>query len=151
VLENRTVLKFVPDLFRTPAFIGGRLPAPLVRVLRHCAPQAASAERRRLTPGIHNSAYFEHTLLARRMGVELVEAAPHRRRRRVYVKTTTASNASRHLTGHRRRLSRPALLSARVDARRDGLMNAYRAGNVTLAQPIGSGVPTTALYRTFRR
>ena len=153
VLENRTVLKFgFPDLFRGHAIHPvDDYPGRLLRVLRHCAPRAG--ERPSvvvLTPGIHNSAYFEHTLLARRMGVELVEGhdlivvddA-------VYVKTTSG-------------LQRVDVIYRRIDddfldplyfrpesaLGVTGLMNAYRAGNLTLANAIGSGVADDkALYR----
>jgi uncharacterized circularly permuted ATP-grasp superfamily protein len=153
VLENRTVLKYgFPDLFR-----GHQVqpvddyPRRLLRVLRYCAPQ--KSERPNvvvLTPGIYNSAYFEHTLLARRMGVELVEGFDLLVVDDVvYVKTTSG-------------LQRVDVIYRRIDDdyadplyfRPDstlgvtGLMNAYRAGNVTLANAIGSGVADDkALYR----
>jgi uncharacterized circularly permuted ATP-grasp superfamily protein len=95
-----------------------------------------------LTPGVFNSAYFEHAFLARQMGVELVEGRDllvHDNL--VYMRTT-------------RGLQRVDVIYRRVDDdfldplafRRDsslgvaGLFNAYRAGNVTMANAIGTGV-----------
>jgi uncharacterized circularly permuted ATP-grasp superfamily protein len=102
-----------------------------------------------LTPGIYNSAFFEHTYLARQMGVELVEGRDllvHDNI--VYMRTTTG-------------LRRVDVIYRRVDDdfsdplafRSDsilgvaGLLNAYRAGNVTVANAFGSGVADDkALY-----
>lgn len=95
-----------------------------------------------LTPGVYNSAYFEHTFLARQMGVELVEGSDllvHDNF--VYMRTTAG-------------LRRVDVIYRRVDDdfvdplafRSDsilgvaGLVNAYRAGNVALANAIGTGV-----------
>ena len=95
-----------------------------------------------LTPGVYNSAYFEHAFLARQMGIELVEGrdlAVHDNT--VYMRTTAG-------------LRRVDVIYRRVDDdfidhlafRSDsilgcaGLFNAYRAGNVTLANAIGTGV-----------
>jgi uncharacterized circularly permuted ATP-grasp superfamily protein len=103
-----------------------------------------------LTPGIYNSAYFEHTLLARRMGVELVEARDLVVvDNAVYLKTT-------------RGLERIDVIYRRIDDDYldplyflpdstlgvTGLMDAYRAGNVTVANAIGTGVgDDKAIYR----
>src|SRR6202034_1092391 len=118
-------------------------PAELSRVLRSLSPRGpGDAEIVLLTPGIHNSAYFEHSFLAQQMGVELVEG-------RdlivdggvVYTKTI-------------RGLKRVDVIYRRVDDefldpltfRPDlilgvpGLMGAYRAGSVALANAVGNGV-----------
>lgn len=102
-----------------------------------------------LTPGIYNSAYFEHTYLARQMGIELVvgrDLVIHDNI--VYMRTTAG-------------LKRVDVIYRRVDDdfidplafRSDstlgapGLFNAYRAGNVTLANAFGTGVADDkALY-----
>jgi uncharacterized circularly permuted ATP-grasp superfamily protein len=153
VLENRTVLKYgFPDLFRGHGVHPvDDYPRRLLRVLRHCAPRGG--ERSNvvvLTPGIHNSAYFEHTLLARRMGVELVEG--HDLivvDDVVYVKTT--SGLERVDVIYRRiddDYLDPLYFRAESTLGVTGLMNAYRSGNVTLANAIGSGVADDkALYR----
>ncbi|HWI18079.1 MAG TPA: circularly permuted type 2 ATP-grasp protein, partial [Vicinamibacterales bacterium] len=102
-----------------------------------------------LTPGVYNSAYFEHTYLARQMGIELVEGrdlAVHDGM--VYMRTTAG-------------LRRVDVIYRRIDDdfidplafRKDsilgvpGLFNCYRAGNVTLANAIGTGIADDkALY-----
>ena len=95
-----------------------------------------------LTPGVFNSAYFEHTYLAQQMGIELVEGRDLLVHDNVVYMRTTAG------------LRRVDVIYRRVDDdfldplifRRDsnlgvpGLFNAYRAGNVTLANAIGTGV-----------
>ncbi|MBS1808438.1 MAG: circularly permuted type 2 ATP-grasp protein [Acidobacteria bacterium] len=95
-----------------------------------------------LTPGIYNSAYFEHSFLARQMGIEIVEGRDlvcHDNR--VYTRTT-------------RGLQRVDVIYRRVDDdyidslafKQDsmlgvpGLLNAYRAGNIALANAVGTGV-----------
>jgi uncharacterized circularly permuted ATP-grasp superfamily protein len=95
-----------------------------------------------LTPGVHNSAYFEHTFLAREMGIELVEG------RDLFVHDNVVYMRT---TGGPQRVD---VVYRRVDDdfldplqfRRDstlgvpGLFNAYRAGNVALANAVGTGV-----------
>jgi uncharacterized circularly permuted ATP-grasp superfamily protein len=153
VLENRDVLKRAfPDLFREYAVDPvDDYPARLLDVLRYAAPRGATQPVVVvLTPGIYNSAYFEHALLARRMGVELVEGRDLVVVDNiVYVKTT-------------RGLERVDVIYRRIDDDYldplyfmpdstlgvTGLMNAYRAGNVSLANAIGSGVgDDKAVYR----
>jgi uncharacterized circularly permuted ATP-grasp superfamily protein len=95
-----------------------------------------------LTPGVFNSAYFEHAYLARQMGLELVEGRDLLSHdNTIYMRTTSG-------------LRRVDVIYRRIDDdftdplafRRDselgvaGLLNAYRAGNVTLANAIGTGV-----------
>jgi uncharacterized circularly permuted ATP-grasp superfamily protein len=153
VLENRDVLKRgFPDLFANYAVSPvDDYPTRLLDVLRHVAPRGN--ERPNivvLTPGIYNSAYFEHTLLARRMGVELVEGRDLIVVDNVvYLKTT-------------RGFERVDVIYRRVDDDYidplyflpdsslgvTGLMNAYRAGNVSIANAVGTGVADDkAIYR----
>ena len=95
-----------------------------------------------LTPGIYNSAYFEHSFLARRMGIEIVEGRDLVvERDRVFMKTTHG-------------LRRVEVIYRRIDDdfldpqffRKDsmlgvpGLVEAYRKGNVSLANSLGTGV-----------
>jgi uncharacterized circularly permuted ATP-grasp superfamily protein len=143
VLENRDVLKrSFPKLFENyqPLPVDDyplRLRAALRASSRNTDPTVVL-----LTPGIYNAAYFEHTLLARRMGVELVEGSDLIVRDNVvYMKTT-------------RGLARVDVIYRRIDDdfldplyfRPDsavgipGLMNAYRAGNVVIANAVGTGV-----------
>lgn len=153
VLENRDVLKRgFPDLFRNYAVHPvDEYPSRLLDVLRYVAPRgSATPNVVVLTPGIYNSAYFEHTLLARRMGVELVEGRDLVVVDNVvYLKTTRGPE-------------RVDVIYRRIDDDYldplyfvpdsalgvTGLMNAYRAGNVTIANAIGTGVADDkAVYR----
>ena len=128
-------------------------PQELLAALRDVAPPGRGRARRSslLTPGVYNSAYFEHSFLARQMGIELVEGARPRRATTtvVYMRTTQG-------------LQRVDVIYRRVDDdfldplafRQDsllgvpGLLNAYRAGNVTLANALGTGVADDkAVYR----
>ena len=122
VMENRrTMARVFPDLFaRHRVRPVGDYATHLLRALRAAAPNVAEPTIVVLTPGVHNSAYFEHSLLARQMGVELVEGRDlfcrdnvvyilHHRRRAV---------GGRDLPAHRRRLPRPAALPPRLRARR---------------------------------
>ncbi len=145
VLENRLVMtRTLPDAFQACEVLPvHHYPAELSRILRSLSPRGAEdAQIVLLTPGIHNSAYFEHSFLAQQMGIELVEG-------RdlivdggvVYTKTI-------------RGLKRVDVIYRRVDDefldpltfRADsilgvpGLMGAYRAGNVALANAVGNGV-----------
>ena len=95
-----------------------------------------------LSPGAYNSAYYEHSFLARQMGIELVEARDlvvHRNR--VFTRTTSGLQRVDVIY---RRIDDDFLdpLAFRADSLLGvpGLLNAYRAGNVTLANAIGTGV-----------
>jgi uncharacterized circularly permuted ATP-grasp superfamily protein len=95
-----------------------------------------------LTPGVLNSAYFEHTFLARQMGVELVEGRDlFVHDNIVYMRTT---GGPRRVDVIYRRIDDDFLdpLAFRRDSHLGvpGLFNAYRAGNVTLANAVGTGV-----------
>jgi uncharacterized circularly permuted ATP-grasp superfamily protein len=102
-----------------------------------------------LTPGVYNSAYFEHTFLARQMGIELVEGRDllvHDNI--VYMRTT---GGLRRIDVIYRRIDDDFLdpLAFRADSTLGvpGLLNAYRAGNVALANAIGTGIADDkALY-----
>jgi len=145
VLENRDVLKrSFPRLFE------GYDPLPVddyPRRLRDALLASAPAHVgdpviALLTPGIYNSAYFEHTLLARRMGVELVEGSDlFVRDNMVYAKTT---RGPQRVDVIYRRVDDDFIdpLYFRADSTLGvpGLFDAYRAGNVTLANAVGTGV-----------
>ncbi len=95
-----------------------------------------------LTPGAHNSAYFEHAFLAQQMGVELVEGQDlFVRDGFVYMRTT---QGPRRVDVIYRRIDDDFLdpLVFRPDSVLGvpGLMSAYRAGRVTLANAIGTGI-----------
>lgn len=104
-----------------------------------------------LTPGVHNSAYFEHALLARMMGVELVEGRDlvcHNGR--VSVRTTQGLGPVHVIY---RRIDDEFLDPAqfRSDSMLGcaGLVTAVRAGNVTIANAIGNGVADDKLVYTY--
>ncbi|MFO1512814.1 MAG: circularly permuted type 2 ATP-grasp protein [Verrucomicrobiota bacterium] len=145
VLENRRALKrSFPHMFES---IGVRpvedYPRELLRMLEFIAPSGvANPTVVVLTPGAYNSAYFEHTYLARQMGIEIVEGRDLVvRDARVFMRTTKGLQPVHVIY---RRLD-DDFLDPTV-FRRDsmlgvpGLVNAYRNGNVSLANSIGTGI-----------
>ena len=146
VLENRAVMKRVfPALFgayRVRAIED--YPYNLLQTLRYVAPTHAVADPTVvvLTPGVFNSAYFEHSFLARQMGVELVEGRDLIVDNNfVYMRTT---GGLRRVDVIYRRIDDDFIdpLTFRADSVLGvpGLMNAYRCGNVALANACGTGV-----------
>ena len=104
-----------------------------------------------LTPGVFNGAYFEHALLARTMGVELVEGRDLEcRRGRVMMRTTNGLEPVHVIY---RRVDDEFLdpVHFRGDSLLgcSGLVNAARAGNVTIANAIGNGVADDKLVYTY--
>jgi uncharacterized circularly permuted ATP-grasp superfamily protein len=95
-----------------------------------------------LTPGIYNSAYFEHAFLARQMGIELVEGRDLLVHNSIVYMRTTAG--LKRIDVIYRRIDDDYLdpLAFEPDSTLGvpGLLNAYRAGNVALANAIGTGV-----------
>jgi uncharacterized circularly permuted ATP-grasp superfamily protein len=152
MLNNRRVLKrTLPHLFRS---YGVRpienYTQALLGTLRSLAPEGRPEPSIvLLTPGVYNSAYFEHTYLARQMGIELVEGRDlvvHDNI--VYMRTT---GGLKRVDVIYRRVDDDFIdpLSFRPDTilGAGGLFNAYRAGNVTLANAFGTGVADDkALY-----
>jgi uncharacterized circularly permuted ATP-grasp superfamily protein len=145
VLENRDVLKrSFPRLFEhyQPLPVDD-YPFRLRRALTNAAPFGnVEPTIVLLTPGIYNSAYFEHTMLARRMGCELVEGHDLIVRDNiVYMKTT---KGTQRVDVIYRRIDDdyldPLYFKADSSLGVAGLMDAYRAGNVVLANAVGSGV-----------
>ncbi len=144
VLENRAVMKRVhPQAFRnTVVQAVDEYPARLRHAMESVAPEGVDRPRTVvLTPGPYNSAYFEHCFLARRMGCELVQGSDlFVYNDKVYVRTTRGP-ARVHVVY--RRLDDAFLdpEAFRADSLLGvpGLVRAYRAGNVTLANAIGNG------------
>ncbi|HJQ31115.1 MAG TPA: circularly permuted type 2 ATP-grasp protein [Pyrinomonadaceae bacterium] len=95
-----------------------------------------------LTPGVYNSAYYEHAFLARQMGIELVEGRDLLVHDNVVYMRTTAG--PRRVDVIYRRIDDDFLdpLAFRADSSLGvaGIFNAYRAGNVALANAVGTGV-----------
>lgn len=152
MLANRQVMKRVfPRLFsnygvRPIDNYGGKL----LSTLRALAPKPENEPNIvLLTPGVYNSAYFEHTFLARQMGIELVEGRDLLVHDNVVYMRTTAG--LRRVDVIYRRVDDDFLdpLVFRPDSTLGvpGLFNAYRAGNVALANAIGTGIADDkALY-----
>lgn len=145
VLENRDVLKRnFPRLFAgyDPRPVDG-YPHLLRETLRRAAPPGVDDPTIViLTPGVYNSAYFEHALLARRMGIELVEGRDLIVSGNfVYMKTT---RGPKRIDVIYRRVDDDFLdpLYFRADSviGVTGLLDVYRAGNVGLANALGTGV-----------
>jgi uncharacterized circularly permuted ATP-grasp superfamily protein len=152
MLTNRRVMKRIfPELFRNynvrPIEQYTQI---LLGTLRSLAPEGRPEPNIvLLSPGVFNSAYFEHAYLARQMGIELVEGrdlVTHDNI--VYMRTT---NGLRRVDVIYRRVDDDFIdpLAFRGDSVLGvaGLFNAYRAGNVTLANAFGTGVADDkALY-----
>ena len=145
VLENRDMMKKVfPSVFRECAVAPVEMyPSKLRDAMAAVAPRGGSeAQRVLLTPGPYNSAYFEHSFLARRIGCELVQGSDlFVDGDRVFAKTT---HGSRPVEVVYRRVD-DAFLDPQV-FRGDslvgvpGLVRAYARGNVALVNAIGNGI-----------
>ena len=152
MLTNRRVMKRIfPQIFRNygvkPIEQYTQL---LLGTLRSLAPEGRPEPNIvLLSPGVFNSAYFEHAYLARQMGIELVEGRDLVTHDNViYMRTTSGL---RRVDVIYRRVDDDFIdpLSFRGDSILgvSGLFNAYRAGNVTLANAFGTGVADDkALY-----
>jgi uncharacterized circularly permuted ATP-grasp superfamily protein len=146
MLENREVMmRLFPDLFaRHRVRPVSHYPDELLGTLRAVAPRNCPGEPTvvLLTPGSYNSAYYEHSFLADEMGIELVEGADLVVDNLVvYMRTT---RGLRRVDVIYRRIDDPYLdpIAFRPDSTLGvpGLMAAYRAGNVTIANAAGAGV-----------
>lgn len=145
MLEDRKMMmRLFPDLFKRQAIAPvEHYPDLLLNNLRSVAPQGVpNPNVVVLTPGQYNSAYFEHAFLAQQMGVELVDGNDlFVRDETVFMRTTQGP-------------LRVDVIYRRIDDdyldprafRKDsmlgvpGLFSAYRAGNVTLANAVGTGI-----------
>ena len=146
MLENREImLRLFPELFsRYRIAPVENYPDELLQTLKSVAPPTASSDPIvvLLTPGVHNSAYYEHSFLADKLGVELVEGRDLiTRDDTVYMRTT---EGLKRVDVIYRRLDDDFLdpLVFRPDSSLGvpGLMSAYQAGNVTLANAVGTGI-----------
>jgi uncharacterized circularly permuted ATP-grasp superfamily protein len=146
MLENREIMmRLFPDLFaRHRVAPVERYPDELLSALRSVAPLSASAEPTvaLLTPGIYNSAYYEHSFLADKLGIELVEGRDLVvRNDEVFMRTT---EGLKRVDVIYRRVDDDFLdpLTFRPDSTLGvpGLMSAYAAGNITLANAVGTGI-----------
>lgn len=154
VMENRrTMARVFPNLFATHRVRAvDDYSSHLLRALRNsAATNEADPTVVVLTPGVYNSAYFEHSLLARQMGVELVEGRDlFCRDNQVYMRTT---EGERQVDVIYRRIDDAFLdpLQFRADSMLGvaGLVNAARAGNVVISSSIGNGVGDDKLVYTY--
>jgi uncharacterized circularly permuted ATP-grasp superfamily protein len=153
MLANRQVMKYVfPMMFSAygvrPIDDYGQ---KLLSTLRAIAPSRNTEPNIvLLTPGVYNSAYFEHAFLARQMGIKLVEGRDLLVHDNVLYMRTTAG--LRRVDVIYRRVDDDFLdpLAFRPDSILGvpGLLNVYRAGNVALANAIGTGIADDkAVYR----
>ncbi len=146
MLENReTMMQLFPELFqKVKVRPVENYPQLLRQSLASVAPQGAKGAPTIavLTPGIYNSAYFEHAFLADQMGVELVEGSDLRVvDGRVAMRTTQGYRAIDVLY---RRVDDAYLdpLTFQPDSTLGvaGIMDVYRAGNITIANAPGTGI-----------
>ncbi|GAA3589439.1 circularly permuted type 2 ATP-grasp protein [Nonomuraea rosea] len=154
VLENRLAMtRTLPTLF-SEQFVRPveEYPARLLAALRAAAPQGVSDPTVvLLTPGVYNAAYFEHALLARLMGVELVEGRDLVcEGNRLYM-ITTYGRRPVHVVYRRVDDDYLDPLHFRGDSVLGcpGLVNAARAGNVSIANGVGNGVADDKLVYTY--
>lgn len=153
MLENReTMLQMFPELFaKIKVQEVSHYPGQLRRSLAACAPSKCEGRPvvAVLTPGIHNSAYFEHSFLADQMGVELVEG--HDLKivdGRVAMRTTEGYTAIDVLY---RRIDDDYLDPLNFDPQSmlgvPGILDVYRSGGITIANAPGTGIADDkALY-----
>ncbi|WP_298852548.1 circularly permuted type 2 ATP-grasp protein [uncultured Aquimonas sp.] len=145
MLENRKMMmRLFPELFaRQSVAPVDDYPDALLDILRSVAPAGSEEPTVAvLTPGAYNSAYYEHAFLAQQMGVELVEGQDLIvRDDTVYMRTTRGPQRVHVLY---RRIDDdfldPEVFRADSMLGVPGLMRAYRAGRVNLANAIGTGV-----------
>ncbi|MFF2050220.1 circularly permuted type 2 ATP-grasp protein [Leifsonia sp. NPDC058194] len=154
VISNRRVMaQTLPELFTSMRVRPvGDYPYRLLQALKASAPGGMENPNVVvLTPGVHNSAYFEHTLLARLMGVELVEGRDlFCSAGKVWMRTTSGPQRVDVIY---RRIDDDFIdpLQFRVDSvlGTPGLMLAARLGNVTIANAVGNGVADDKLVYTY--
>ena len=145
MLENRKMMmRLFPDLFASHRIAPvAHYPDLLLETLREVAPNGVNDPTVVvLTPGMYNSAYFEHAFLAQQMGVELVEGQDlFVKDNFVFMRTT---RGPKRVDVIYRRLDDDFLdpLVFRPDTTLGcpGLLSVYRAGNVTLSNAVGTGV-----------
>jgi uncharacterized circularly permuted ATP-grasp superfamily protein len=145
MLENRKMMmRLFPELFSMHRIAPvAHYPDLLLETLRAVAPAGVNEPNVVvLTPGMYNSAYFEHAFLAQQMGVELVEGQDlFVKEKFVYMRTT---QGPRRVDVVYRRVDDDFLdpLAFRKDSTLgcEGLLDVYRAGNITLSNAVGTGI-----------
>ncbi len=154
VMENRRAMtQVLPEVFAATRILPVEsYPAVLLRALQAAAPVGVNDPTVVvLSPGVYNSAYFEHALIAREMGVELVEGRDL---------VCVGNDVAMRTTAGEQRVD---VIYRRIDDdfldpvhfRADsvigvaGLLNAARAGRVTIANAVGNGVADDKLLYTY--
>ncbi|ACV33955.1 circularly permuted type 2 ATP-grasp protein [Accumulibacter sp.] len=142
--DRKMMMRLFPELFSRHMIAPVQhYPDMLLENLRTVAPKGVTNPTVvLLTPGAYNSAYFEHTFLAQQMGIELVEG------RDLFVKDETVfmrtTQGPQRVDVIYRRLDDdfldPLVFNKESMLGVPGLLSAYRAGHVTLANAIGAGV-----------
>ncbi|MCP5410036.1 MAG: circularly permuted type 2 ATP-grasp protein [Chromatiaceae bacterium] len=155
MLENRLITKRVfPELFNeySPLPVDG-YPSQLFDTLCDLAPKRKSSpEVAVLTPGIYNSAYFEHAYLAQQMGCELVEGRDLFVDKKDFVYMHTIAGPRRVDVIYRRiddEFMDPEVFNKESILGVPGLMRAWKAGNVALANAPGAGVADDKVVYAF--
>jgi uncharacterized circularly permuted ATP-grasp superfamily protein len=155
MLENREIMmRLFPELFSRHRIAPvENYPDELLATLKSVAPHNAVREPNvaLLTPGVYNSAYYEHSFLADKLGVELVEGRDLLVKNEiVYMRTT---QGLKRLDVIYRRIDDDFIdpLTFRPDSvlGLPGLMSAYQAGNVTLANAVGTGIADDKAVYSF--
>jgi uncharacterized circularly permuted ATP-grasp superfamily protein len=154
VLANRAAMaRVLPELFwGQPIQMVNDYPARLINALRRAAPASVQDPTVVvLTPGVHNSAFYEHALLARLMGVHLVEGRDLVCHGTDVFLRTTEGEVPVHVIY--RRIDDEYLdpLQFRPESLVGcpGVVNAARAGRVTIANGVGNGVADDKLVYTY--
>ena len=155
MLENReTMMAMFPELFmRVGVHQVSNYPRRLARSLAACAPDMTQGKPNIavLTPGIYNSAFFEHAFLAEQMGAELVEGSDLRVvDGRVAMRTTSGYEPVDVL--YRRvddEFLDPLTFNPDSVLGVPGIMDVYRAGGITIANAPGTGVADDKAIYSF--
>ncbi|HEX2064149.1 MAG TPA: circularly permuted type 2 ATP-grasp protein, partial [Acidimicrobiales bacterium] len=154
VIQNRrTMARVFPELFASHRVRPvDSYPARLLEALRAAVPEGvADPTVVVLTPGVYNSAYFEHTFLARQMGVELVEGRDLVCRGNVVYMRSTEGEQQVDVVYRRVDDAYLDPLQFRSDSivGCPGILNAARAGKVAIANAVGNGVADDKLVYSY--
>lgn len=153
VIENRLVMKRIfPDVFENSQSLPvDDYTSKLLDLLTYIAPEGTAGNVVVLTPGVYNSAYFEHSFLAQQMGVPLVEGRDlFVQDDVVYMRTT---KGPQRVDVIYRRIDDvfldPEVFNKDSHLGVFGLMRAYRKGNVSIANAPGTGIADDKVIYKF--
>ena len=146
MMENRqTMLQMFPELFDKIKIKNvTNYPISLLRSLKECCPKKNDSKKviAILTPGPHNSAYFEHSFLADEMGIELVEGNDLKIKDKKVSMSTTQGYKPIDIIYRRvdDYFLDPLTFNPKSILGVPGLMDVYKSGNLTIANAPGSGI-----------